>query len=71
MRRAGAAKPISQSLASVDSAAGRRRTADYLDDQPFPHYEPSAEEAGMLIRIDADGTRTVGRCVNRRFRAEA
>ena len=69
LRRAGAAKPISQCLALVDSSEGRRRTCEYLNEQPFPHYERSMVDPGMLIRIDADGTRTVGRFVNRRFRA--
>jgi ParD-like antitoxin of type II bacterial toxin-antitoxin system len=67
--RNAAARPLSACLKSVDSPAGRRRTAEFLHDQPFPHYEPHPDRAGLLIRIEADGTRTVGRFVNRRFRA--
>ena len=56
-------------LDEVDSAAGRRRVADYLHAQPFPHYEAAPDAPGLLLRIEADGTRTVGRFINRKFRA--
>jgi hypothetical protein len=69
LRRAGAAVPLSECLASVDSAAGRRRVAEYLESRPFPHYEPASGSPGLLVRIDADGTRTTGRFVGREFRA--
>jgi hypothetical protein len=65
--RSADARPLSACIASVDSAAGRRRVRDYLREQPFPHYEPAADTPGLLIRIDADGTRTKGRFVNRVF----
>jgi hypothetical protein len=43
--------------------------AEHLEIQPFPHYEPAPGQPGMLIRIDANGKRTVGRFVRRRFKA--
>jgi hypothetical protein len=64
--RAGAAKPLSACLDSVDSAEGRHRVAEYLRTQPYPHYEP-ADTPGLLIRTSADGTRTLGRFFNREF----
>jgi len=69
LRRAGAVKPLSECLESVDSAEGRRRVGEYLQSLPFPHYEPAPDGRGMLVRIEADGTRTVGRFVNRQFKA--
>ena len=66
LSRAGAAKPLSACLESVDSPTGRRRMSDHLQSLPFPHYEP-ADSPGMLVRISADGQRTVGRFVNRQF----
>jgi len=69
LRRAGAVKPLSECLESVDSPEGRRRVAEYLQNLPFPHYEPAPASPGMLVRIEADGTRTVGRFVNRQFKA--
>ena len=69
LRRAGSARPLSECLESVDSPDGRRRVMEHLERQPFPHYETAAEAPGMLVRIEADGTRTVGRFVDRQFQA--
>ena len=67
LRKAGAVKPLSACLESVDSAEGRRRVAEYLETQPFPHYEPAPDASRMLVRIEADGSRTIGRFVHRKF----
>ncbi len=66
--RKASARPLSACLESVDSAAGRRRVASFLQSQPFPHYQTHPDRPGMLVRLDADGRRTVGRFVNRQFR---
>ena len=60
--------PLSESLDSVESEAGRRRLAGYLAARPFPHYEPVPGSPGLLVRVDADGTRTTGRYIGREFR---
>ena len=62
------ARPLSACLESVDSPEGRQRVAEFLQGQPFPHYQPHPDRPGILVRIDADGRRTVGRFVNRQFR---
>jgi hypothetical protein len=62
-------KPLSECLEEVDSEIGRRRVRSYLQTLPFPHYEPVPDAPGMLIRIDADGTRTLGKFVGREFQA--
>ena len=67
LRKAGAVKPLSACLESVDSTEGRRRVAEYLETQPFPHYEPAPDASGMLVRIEANGSRTIGRFVQRKF----
>jgi len=67
LRRAGAVRPMSECLASVDSDAGRLRVSAYLHSRPFPHYEASHTSPGLLVRIDEDGTRTEGRFVGRAF----
>ncbi len=66
--RAGDSRPLSECLQSVDSPAGRRRVVEHLKTRPYPHYEP-ADSPGLLIKIDADGKRTLGRFVNRQFQA--
>ncbi len=60
-------KRLSEILASVDTPQGRRRVSDYLASKPFPHFEPAQDAPGLLVQIDADGTRTVGRFVRRMF----
>jgi hypothetical protein len=68
LRRAGAVRSLSECLESVDSREGRRRVSEHLEAQSFPHYEPAPDAPGMLVRTDADGTRTIGRFVNRQFK---
>jgi hypothetical protein len=34
---------------------------------PYPHFEPAPGSAGLLVRIEANGKRTTGRFVNRKF----
>lgn len=70
LRRSGNARPLSDALESVDSDEGRERTRSYLANQPFPHFEAAPDQPGLLIKIDADGTRTLGRFVNREFQSE-
>ena len=69
LRQAGGAKPLSELIASVDTDEGRRHVATYLESARFPHYEPAPESPGLLVRIEEDGTRTLGRFVGRQFRA--
>jgi hypothetical protein len=66
--RSAAAQPLSECLELVDTADGRQRLADTLKGQPFPHYEPAAER-GLLVRVEANGQRTLGRFVKRQFQA--
>jgi len=63
----GKAKPLSACLKSINSAEGRQRLAEHLESLPFPHYEPAPEARGLLVRIEANGKRTTGRFVNRKF----
>ena len=65
--RDASAQPLSACLDSVDSTKGRRRVAEFLRTQPYPHYEPAPSAPGLLVRIEAGGKRTVGRFVNRKF----
>ena len=62
-----APRPLSACLESVDSPEGRQRVADLLESRPYPHYRPHPDRPGLLERIDANGSRTVGRFVKRQF----
>jgi ParD-like antitoxin of type II bacterial toxin-antitoxin system len=65
--RKGTPHPLSECIASVDADEGRARVAEHLATIPFPHFEAAPDLPGLLVQIDADGTRTIGRCVRRRF----
>jgi hypothetical protein len=68
LKKRGQAVPLSACLHSVGTSAGQSLLSAHLQSLPFPHFEPAAAP-GLLVRIDADGTRTTGRFINRRFRA--
>ncbi len=68
LRRAGSARPLSGAIRLVDSESGRARARASLERQPFPHFEPAPDAPGLLVRIEEDGTRQLGRFVNREFR---
>ena len=68
LRRAGGVRPLSECLSSIDSDVGRQRVTEYLESQPFPHFQPAPGEPGLLVRLEKDGTRTLGRFVGREFR---
>jgi hypothetical protein len=65
--RQGGAKPLSELVATVGQAEGDARLKAYLESEPFPHFEAHPARKGMLIRTEADGRRTVGRFVDRKF----
>ena len=67
LQQAGKAQKLEEILASVDTDEGRKRVHDYLNSRPFPHFEASTDEPGVIVKIDKDGTRTRGRFVNRAF----
>jgi hypothetical protein len=67
LERSGAVRPLSECLASVDSEEGRIRLRTFLGSRPYPHYEPSPDGRGLLVQVNEDGTRTLGRFVGRNF----
>lgn len=71
LSRNSAVRPLSACLESVDSPEGRRRVSAFLGSQPFPHFEAHPDRPGLLVRIDADGTRTTGQFRNRQFQPVA
>jgi hypothetical protein len=61
------ATPLSELVAKVGTPEGQRRIDDHLRTLPFPHYAAHPAQAGLLIRTEENGARTVGRFVNRQF----
>src|SRR5688572_22335037 len=60
LKRRGDARPLSEAIASVDSDAGRQRVQAVLNAEPYPHFEQAPGRPGLLVKIDEDGTRTIG-----------
>jgi hypothetical protein len=63
----GGTQSLSHLLDTVEKPEGRKRLKAYLDSEPFPHFEQHPTEKSLLIRIEANGVRSVGRFVNRQF----
>lgn len=68
LKARGDVRPLSECLESVDSAEGRLRLETALEEGPWPRFEPATGRPRLLVRIDRDGTRTVGRFAGRTFR---
>jgi hypothetical protein len=58
---------LSARLRDVDTPAGRDRTAAILAATPFPRYTAAPDHPGLVVKIDEDGKRTLGRFVKRAF----
>jgi hypothetical protein len=69
LKRSGGAQALSAAITAVETPEGRERLAKHLATRPFPHFEAAPQQPGLLVRIDEDGTRTLGRFVNRAFTA--
>ncbi len=71
-RRGSACQPaesVARCLAAVNTEVGKQWLAEYLQSEPFPHYEQDGADINTFVRVLADGTRTRGRFVGREFRA--
>ncbi len=67
LQRAVAVRPLSELLDEVDTPVGREKLKAILESEPFPHFEAHPSQAGLLVRIEENGARMVGRFVNRAF----
>lgn len=68
LKAQGDVRPLSECLGSVDAPEGRARLRAALEEGPWPRYETAPRRPGLLVRVDRDGTRTVGRFAGRTFR---
>jgi hypothetical protein len=67
LKQRGGILKLSDALRTVESAKGRQRLQKVLASGPSPRFEPAAGKPGLLVRVDEDGRRTVGRFVGRKF----
>ena len=61
------ATPLSELVDLVETPKGREMLKNHLDSEPYPHFEAHPSQSGLLVRIEENGVRTVGRFVNRAF----
>jgi hypothetical protein len=61
------ARSLSESIETVNKPLGRQRLAAYLESRPFPRFAADPVEAQVMIREDADGSRTRGRFSGGKF----
>lgn len=66
-----AAQPLSALVDSVNAPEGQARLQAHLESRPFPHFQPHPNRKGVFLRIEADGSQSVGRFVRREFVAES
>ena len=54
-------------LTHIDSEESRRGFQEYLKTLPYPHYEGFPGYEAVLIKTEADGSREVGKFVDRNW----
>jgi hypothetical protein len=67
LRGTDAAHRLVEAIETVESPEGRARVAGVLARRPFPHFRQAPGQPDLLVRIDEDGTETVGRFISRKF----
>jgi hypothetical protein len=67
LKRVGDTQLVSKSLEQIGTTQGYERLFRVLQGRPYPHFEAAEGRPGFVVKIDADGTRTVGRFVQRVF----
>jgi hypothetical protein len=58
---------FSEAMRNASSEAGQQRALEHLRKLGGPRYSVDSSRRGGILRIDADGSRTRGRFVRRRF----
>ncbi len=69
LQMSGGERPLSQLLSEVATAKGRKLLEATLNQRPYPHYKPVPGHPDLICRIEEDGRETVGRFVDREFKA--
>lgn len=60
-------RPLSELLADVETARGRKRLEAVLNKRPYPHFKPVVGHPELMCRLEQDGSETIGRFVGRDF----
>jgi hypothetical protein len=67
LQMSGTERPLSELLAEVETAKGRKRLEAVLNKRPYPHFKPVAGQPELICRMEENGSETIGRWVGREF----
>jgi len=67
LQKSGSTRPLSEAIAEVGTAEGKKKLEAYLEQGPYPHFKAVPDQPDLLRRIEADGTEVVGCFVGREF----
>lgn len=67
LKRQAGMPEFSDAMRKASSEAGQRRALEHIRKLGGPRYSLDPAGRGAILRIDADGSRTRGRFVRRRF----
>ena len=65
------ADTIQERLDFAISPIGQRKAIEHLRALPYPKFEAAPEHPDLVVRVDANGTRTLGKFVDREFQTVA
>jgi hypothetical protein len=68
LKRSRGGKPLSACLRTRSREEAVAELEAHMNAQPFPQYHPVPGRPSYLLKIDKDGTRTLGRVADRSFR---
>ena len=67
LKRQVGTRELADAMQKATSEAGQRRAVEHVQKLGGPRYTIDPERRGGIVRIDADGCRTRGRFVRRKF----
>jgi hypothetical protein len=59
------AQSLGELIDLVGTPEGNARIKKNLDAEPFPHFEAHPAQAGLFIRTEANGAKTIGKFIGR------
>lgn len=64
---ASSGRTLSEAIRQASTEDGRERVRDYRNALPFPRFQPVAGSTELVLKVEEDGTETLGRFVDRVF----
>lgn len=61
------AKSLSDYILRIDTEEGKKRLEEHLESLPFPHFKADPDGSDLIIKIEKDGSKTLGKFVDREW----